>query len=330
MEVTASSVEEVKITGNAQTNLSGVGLAALDYVNASESGGGVTIDASSSAVILRLIGSQQDDTLTAGDAAQTLTARNTLIGNGGDDMLMAGTGGGALVGGAGADEMTGNTGTDLFVINAASESQVTFKEEEDGSYTAQGYDTFNSFAAGTDKLHLSKALETIAKAGSVKGVTEWGGGPAGGALNALVGSGWKAVDNDGTPGGTSTATIRIDGDGTGRTTATGSNDNSTPDGGATNLHEFIGDGKGLFLTTVVGPVGDFGATTRTVKNSIALIAQDSDQGDDAIGTADTGDGLWLLVDIDGDGDFDAATDMVIFISGAIDDNGFVATTDISS
>ena len=87
--VTASSIEEVKITGNAQTNLSGAGLAALEYVNAAESGGGVTVNASTSAVALRLIGSQQDDTLTAGTFVATATARNTLVGNGGDDTLMA-------------------------------------------------------------------------------------------------------------------------------------------------------------------------------------------------------------------------------------------------
>ena len=91
VSVTASSIEEVKITGNAQTNLSGAGLVALEYVNAAESGGGVTIDAAVATGPLRLIGSNQDDNLTAGNFTATLLARNTLIGNGGDDTLIAGT-----------------------------------------------------------------------------------------------------------------------------------------------------------------------------------------------------------------------------------------------
>ena len=224
-----------------------------------------------------------------------------------------------------------------FIYNAASDSQVTFSRNKDNPnvYDAKGYDKIMDFNAGVDKIHLSKSLEAIVKAGSVKGVTEWANGAIGATalasatLGDLAGPGWKPVDDDGTPGGTATATIRIDGDGTGRTTATGSDDGSAPDGGAANLFDFIGDGKGLFLTRVVGPTGDFGVTTRTVKNSVALIAQDSADGG-AYGTVQEGDGLWLLVDVDADGNFDAATDMVIFLNGVVTDAGFVATTDFSS
>lgn len=354
---TASALEEVKITGDAMTNLSGTGLTSLQYVNATESGAGVTVDASANtgdatspggaATRVRLAGSDHDDTLTAGDFDGTaVTARNTLAGNGGDDTLTGGAGKDLLQGGAGADVLSdgddvaggGTEVEDRFVYTAASDSQVTFSRnaENPSVYDAKGYDVIMDFTAGADKIHLSKALEAIWKAGSVKGVSEWANGAIGTAAidsaseGAAVGPGWKPVDDDGSPGGTATATVRIDGDGTGRTTATGSNDGSTPDGGAANLFDFIGDGRGLFLTTVKGPTGDFGATTRTVKNSIALIAQDSDQGANVIGTAEEGDGLWLLVDVDGDGNFDAATDMVIFLNGVVTDAGFTATTDISS
>ena len=120
-----------------------------------------------------------------------------------------------------------------------------------------------------------------------------------------------------------TATVRIDGDGAG---ANEGDNAGTADGGAANLFDFIGSGRGLFLTTVVGQSSDFGAGTRTVKNSLAIIEQDMGTAD----TVDAGDGLWLLVDVDADGNFDAATDMVIFLDGLITDAGFVPTTDISS
>ena len=311
--VTASSVEEVKITGNAQTNLSGVGLASLEYVNAAESSGGVTVDASDSTAELRLIGSQQDDTLTAGSFTATLTDRNTLVGNGGDDMLTAGANGSALVGGAGADSLVGNdSGTDLFVYNAASESQLSFKkgEDDDGNtiYTAEGFDMITNFAGGTDKLHFSKALHAIVTAGNVRGTDEWG-------ATADVTAGWRPVDADGTPGGATTATTSIDGDGRG---ANDGDNAGTADGGAADLRDFIGDGKGLFITTVAGEAGDFGASTSQVKNSMAII-DDNTTGEE---------GLWLLIDVDGDGNFEVGTDMVIFLAGAA--TTFTPTTDITS
>ena len=313
--VTASAIEEVKITGNAQTKLTatGNGLAALKYVNAAESGGGVTVDATTSAVALRLVGSQQDDTLTAGSFTANTTDRNTLIGNGGDDTLMAGAGGGALVGGAGADEMTGAGGTDLFVINAASESQVNFKkgEDDDGNtiYTAEGFDTINSFTSGTDKLHFSKALHAIVTAGEIVGTVPISNG----YKAADEWAGWAPVDTDGDPAttgaGSTTDTTSINGTAIAR--------GGPSDGGAGDLRDFIGSGKGLFLTLTTA-TNTFGSTTTTYKNSIAAINDT---------TADA-PGLWLLVDVNGDGDFSAEDDMVIFIAGS--GATFNPGTDISS
>ena len=353
VEGTASALEEVKITGNAMTELGGGGLTSLQYVNATESGAGVVVDASANAdrdadstagveavtaTRVRLAGSNHDDNLTAGgfDAAG-VTARNVLMGNGGDDMLTGGVGRDMLNGGAGADKLNGADGDtaaeDRFIYNAASDSQVTFSRNKDNPnvYDAKGYDVimdFDSTSAdgSTDKLHLSKSLEAIFKAGGVKGIDEWGGGTTDGTAGGLVGGGWKPVDNDGTPGGASTATIRIDGDGSGRTVAQGADTEGTPDAGAANLFDFIGDGRGLFLTRVEGQPNDFGHSTVTVKNSVALIAQDTG----TVGSDDAGDGLWLLVDVDADGNFDADTDMVIFLDGVVTATGFDATTDLSS
>ena len=347
---TASALEEVKITGNAMTELSGTGLTSLQYVNATESGAGVVVDASANtgdatsdggaATRVRLAGSDHNDILTAGDFDGTaVTARNVLMGNGGDDMLTGGAGRDLLNGGAGADTLSGGDTTgseveDRFIYNAASDSQVTFSRNKDNPnvYDAKGYDMIMGFdstsaAGSSDKIHLSKSLEAIFKAGSVKGVDEWAAGTGGTTVGDPAGTGWKPVDNDGLPGGASTATTRIDGDGKGRNDG---NNAGTPDGGTANLFDFIGDGKGLFLTTVVGQPGDFGATTRTVKNSVALIEQDVGADDDATGAGEEGDGIWLLVDVDADGNFDASTDMVIFLAGVFGDAGFNAADDISS
>ena len=340
----ASALEEVKITGNAMTELSGTGLTSLQYVNATESGAGVTVDASANVTVadgntatrVRLAGSNHDDNLTAGgfDAAG-VTARNVLMGNGGDDKLTGGVGRDLLNGGAGADKLDGGDGDtgaeDRFIYNAASESQVSFSRNAGNSsiYDAKGYDVIMGFTSGTDKLHLSKSLEAIAKAGSVKHVDEWVGGATDGAAGGLVGRGWKPkhVDNDDDP-----ATPSRDDDGTDgtdtpvATVRIGADSADDSAAGATNLFEFIGDGKGLFLTTVEGQPNDFGNSTVTVKNSLAVIAEDAD----ADGAVDAGDGLWLLVDVDADGNFDADTDMVIFLDGVLGTTGFNATTDIVS
>ena len=323
----SSALESVKITGGAETELKGTGLTSLRYVTAAESGAGVTVDASANtganATQVRLIGSDHDDTLTSGGfgigaTPLAITARNTLTGNGGDDTLTGGAGRDILIGGAGADKLNGGALEDRFVYNAASESQVTFSRNEDtpSIYDAKGYDVITGFASTTDNLHLSEALHAIVTGGQVVGsatisngvktTTEWGG---------TVGA-WKPVDMDGdplTPGTTPTTSI----DGT-------SIDRGGPsDGGAGNLFEFIGDGRGLFLTASTVTSGAFGATTRTYKNSIAMIDQTDTNSEDET-TQDVG--WWLLFDIDEDGNFDEDTDMVIFLVGA---TAFDAGADIT-
>ncbi len=313
---TPSALEEVKITGDAQTNLGGIGLTSLEYVNAAESGAGVTVDASAADdARVRLVGSNHGDKLTSGDfnngdsVTLAIRARNTLEGNGGNDELTGGAGRDILVGGAGADELTGGGADDRFVYNAASESQVSFSRNRDDSsiYDAKGYDVITDFVTGTDHLHFSKALHAIVTGGQqvdVGGNTTIADGIK---VGATEWAGWKPVDNDGTPGGPTTSTTSIDGDGKGRNDG---GNGGTPDGGAANLFDFINDGRGLFLTSNTS-TGTFGTTTTTYKNSIAVISQTGTNSKDE---AD-GAGTWLLFDIDADGNFDADTDMVIFLAG---------------
>ncbi len=317
---TSSALEEVKITGDAMTNLGGAGLTSLEYVNAAESGAGVTVDAGfADSARVRLVGGNHKDTLTSGDfaGATAITTRNVLMGNGGDDTLNGGDGMDLLNGGAGADTLDGGDTAggatdvqDRFIYNAASESQVSFSRNKDDSsiYDAKGYDVIQGFTSGTDKLHLSKALAAAATAGQIVGTETISDG----IKLANEWAGWKPkhVDDDGNP-----ATPSTDDDGTAGTdtpvSTTSIDGNSVDnDGGARNLFDFIGDGKGLFLTSVTSTGGTFGNTTRTFKNSFALVNQTAATNDE-----DSSPGTWLLIDVDSDGNFDGDADMVIFLEG---------------
>ncbi len=320
------ALKEVKITGNAMTDLSGDGLTSLEYVNASESGASVTVNAEDSNVRIRLVGSHHDDMLTAGDFAggTTVRSRNTLTGNRGDDTLTGGEGQDILIGGAGADMLKGfraNSETaqrDIFVYNATSDSQLDFVRNRDGDFEARGYDIITGFDSGTDptddRIMLSKALFADLS-GNIKNTIATSDGDW---------NDWMRVDNDGQAGGESTPTTFIDGDGNGRTIATGAETENTPDGGAASLYDFIGSGNGFFESTE--PVEDdsaldtdVGSATRTAKYSIAVVRQDMG----TLNTAEDGDGLWVLFDVDKDGDFDEDTDMVIFLAGVISVTGFI-------
>ena len=222
----------------------------------------------------------------------------TFDGSRGDDSalaqeleLLGGSGMDTLTGGDAADEINGGAGGDMldgggtdgeedkFMIDSASESMVAGASKTDHSGYAGGYDTIVNFESGTDKIVLSKSLFAAIK-GNIKNTeAEW--------------DDWMRS----TPADDSTATNSIDG-----------NDVKT-DNGAMNLKTFIGDGKKLFQSTeAADTTADIGSNTKTVEYSVAIVEQDNDD--------DENNGLWLLFDVDGDGDFNAAKDMVIFLAGA--------------
>ena len=81
------------------------------------------------------------------------------------------------------------------------------------------------------------------------------------------------------------------------------------DTAAANLAAFIGNGNGLFESRETDPnAPNLGAGMITMSYSIAVIQQTTDNS----GTQ----GLWLLFDVNGNGDFDADSDMVIFLEGS--------------
>ena len=80
-----------------------------------------------------------------------------------------------------------------------------------------------------------------------------------------------------------------------------------------SLRAFLGDGDGIFETKTANPDGTFGSTT--AKHSIATVTEIYD-GDPATDGVQTANRVWVLIDVDGDGDFDAGTDMAIAITGS--------------
>ncbi len=322
-DTTASSVEDIVVSGNAMLEISATGTNAdaggfdnLALVDAESNSGGVTVDASI------LTAANQDIKMFGGSGGDTFTGSvgvDTLMGNGGKDTLTGGSGADKLTGGAGGDTLAGGLGADDFIYTVASDSQVSFKEEKDGSFTAQGYDTVMVFASGSDDLVFSKSLHAIVTAGEQVEDDDISDGFK--AATTTEWAGWMQTDTDGDPTTDGMiSTTFIDGS---PNKAVLANPDADPvivqadaDGGASDLKSFIGSGEGLFLTSTTS-TGTFGSTTRTFKNSIAAIVQN------LAGAAD--DGIWLLFDIDGDGDFDAETDMVIFLQGS---TSFAPGTDI--
>ncbi|MCY4259117.1 MAG: hypothetical protein OXC91_02480, partial [Rhodobacteraceae bacterium] len=111
------------------------------------------------------------------------------------------------------------------------------------------------------------------------------------------------TNRDGNPNNLVARYTSIDGDG------------DVTDGAAQNLATFIGNGNGLFESRDADPdASDVGSAMITNKYSIAVISQVANDGTDE-GAEVLSQGIWLLFDVDGNGDYDASTDMVIFLQG---------------
>ncbi len=318
--IAESGLVRVKLNGDSMVNLQGKGLEDLRLVDAKANKAGVVVDVgagndataadkltmrgSDGADMLHggngvdvLMGNKGDDTLEGRDGA------DTLHGGDGMDTIMGGAGDDVIRGGAHGDTLTGGEGNDMFEFTAQSDSQLS---GYDKTGAGMGMDTIMGFLSGTDKIVLSEDLYDKVR-GAIRGTGNW--------------ANWKSVDLDGDPQTPGTIDItEIDGTPTefkkavpaqGTTPAMSA---VPPDSGAMNLKEFIGDGKGLFESRGADTSGVASVGGNLTKYSIALISQDLDGTDN--------DGLWVLFDVDGDGDFEQANDMVIFLQGA---TGFLGT-----
>ncbi|MYF59635.1 MAG: hypothetical protein F4222_11300 [Gammaproteobacteria bacterium] len=281
----SADVEELIIDGNAQLIVEGGSFAALELVDAQDNSGGITFDASD----------------PDGDGTDNALSQNLeLVGGSGVDRLTGGAGVNEIAGGLGGDTLTDGTGSgrDEFIINSAAESMAIFAIIDSDNTLLGGYDTIVNFDLPTDKIDLSRSLLN-AVSGDVKNTAiEW--------------DDWQARDHDNDEGTTDSPTPRVF-----YSSIDGNAD--TDDGAAENLVTFIGNGAGLFESREADPdAPDVGGRMITATYSIAVVSQvafDTD-GDGTAGEAgEPKQGIWLLFDVDGNGDYDANTDMVIFLQG---------------
>ena len=208
--------------------------------------------------------------------------------------MVGGSGGDKFTGGAMGDDLRGNGGNDMLMGG----------DGNDSLRGGTGGDTLNG-GTGDDVYDYTSASDSQVAwtaTGAMYGfdtITSWESGDTislGRTLfNSLQGT-VKATTGDN----------RID------STA------DAADTASANLRAFLGNGDGIFETKTTNPDGTFGSTV--TKHSIATVTEayqaGDDNGDGMIDDNDTEDSrTWVLIDVDGDGDFDAGTDMAIAIVG---------------
>ena len=275
LDLTSTDVEELIIDGNARLLVSSGDFDSLELVDARDNSGGIIYSAA-------------DD-----GSGAALTQDLELVGGSGVDTLTGGDGADEIEGGLGGDTLTGGLGADDFVIDSASESLARFAIVQGVNTLLGGHDTIVGFALNEDQIDLSRSLLS-AVSGDIKNTTgadgEW--------------NDWQLWDSDSNPATAAVARYTsIDGDA------------DVTDGAARNLATFIGNGNGLFESREDDPdAPDVGAGQITEKYSIAVVSQVENAGTEA-GSEALQQGIWLLFDVNGNGDYDADADMVIFLQG---------------
>ena len=311
----STAIEDLNVTGNTKLIISTVNadtLANLEVLNATANSSGVTFRGNDP-----LGNGITDDSTTAIDEsadAATLVQNMELLGGSGSDVLTGGGGADLIYGGAGGDRLSGGGGADdstsdatdgnfdTFDLTSVSDSQVKFTS----SGIAWGFDQISDWGAGgTHRILLSESLH-----GSLEGVIK--------------------VANDGTldaPNlGSTPDSWGIDGR---RTQA--DTDHVVSIKAFVDMHA-----DGLFETQVSAP--GFGGVTK--HHSVAVVEEfyevitqefvaavvddpatnDVDETMAEIPEESTEHSrTWIFIDVDGDGDFNAANDMAIALVG--DTNG---------
>ena len=155
-----TAVEEIEVTGGSMLTIVATGGGAIESIDAGGNTGGVTFDGGGRATgKFELIGGDGDDTFTGGGVG------DKIEGGGGDDMLDGAVGADELTGGAGGDELTGGADNDRFIIEAVSDSQLSFN----AMGMAQGVDTIMDFDIGTNMIVVPESLYDILRKGTFKG-----------------------------------------------------------------------------------------------------------------------------------------------------------------
>ncbi len=290
-------VEELVVTGDAalyinrNAKIRDGNYGSLTEIDASENTGGFFIHASGTAAAgspaITILGSPADDLLWGVDGGKA----DTLVGNAGNDVIVGFNGEDKITGGAGADRLfpyaadilvfTGGVG--VGELGAVSHANRT--DEPDAHK-----DTFIYKAASDSQVDLEKMtgfdmIFTFSSSGDNKDSIQLS------PVLDLRGSVKPADDS-----------------------VKGS-----------NLKTVVGDGKDVFVTEATG-------TAFARANSVAIVKTTEDKtkinkGHPVFFSIDddvdwiTGNNIqltWVLVDVDGDGDFSAGTDMAIALAGHMD------------
>ncbi len=204
-----------------------------------------------------------------------------LIGGSGDDKLTGADGKDVIMGGAGKDVLKGGNNDDTITGGA-------------GMDTLDGGDGTNVFKYGSVSESSMSAYDTI---------DNWGGGTNFISLGKAIFGGLYR----------SNSPLReVTGDGA--INSRDGADSTTND----SLKDWIGDGNGVFEKST-----GTGLNVTTTQHAITTVTELYWEDTNGNGTYENGTDTdlsrtWILIDVDADGDFDAATDIVIALTGTLD------------
>ena len=321
-------IEQIKVTGNARLILNTIttfkydagnsrkigrtsafdsatkALTALEYVDAKENTGGLFLLANNRKVKMEVHGSAAGDTIIGGSNVQE---DDTLLGHGGNDVI---------IGGGGADKITGGAGGDVLSGNGAN--------YDEGApvvgYLVPRLRIYDNQSLGTDKdtyIYLAKSDSQVTFDSDENAVSGYDVIVRFDGARDVIDL-REVVDLQGT--------IKNGNHGMDGTEGTSDDFKAKTDGN--NLSEFLSDGTGVFETANDNELGNN-------KHSIVLVDTQEDSFmnyKNASGTLLDGSTLndvevkWVLVDVDGDGDFNADEDMVIALvasAGTVNTGNFM-------
>ncbi len=288
--VDATNLVNVRITGDARLTFKAVAtdpmdpstrtvtaLDAIEYIDASSNTGGVYVQVFDAAGRTTDVNGTdvQRTTLLGGSAADTLSGSQAT----GVTNVLRGNGGN--------DKLNGGDGDDIFIGGAGADT-MNQGVNTDGMEGFGGDDQFYYYAASDSQVTFFGEV-----AARTDVIHNFGTGDSIRLHSSLLANGNNKVKSAAV--GSAGATFVINGFDT---------DNDT----ANSLRLLIGDGDGFFGT-------ENGLSFD--KNFMAVVVDTywMDDGNEVRDAAEEMQRTWVLFDIDGDGDFDAGTDMVIQLAG---------------
>ena len=297
-----SEIEYIKVVGDASLNLhtgntTSKALNNLKLVDLTEATGVIDF------ALPTASGNTKGTKIMGGDGGNALRGgigNDELIGGKLADVIYSAGGDDKITGGGGGDMLMGWRGKNTYIYNAPEDSQVRFDSNGD---PASGFDTIQAMTFNNGAIrynHFKSDLTTLLGGGIVAGVDK--------------------IDLRNV--------VELQGD---IQRTKGSQDGVSSDGGAYNgkLSKYLENhGDGLFETDLADEFGkkkhtifvvetlEVDKSINTNANVITLtVPDDPNVNDPAVGVNGNEKVTWILVDVDGDGDFNASTDMAILLVG---------------